>query len=272
LNGHGADARGLVLAGERGGPDRLRSQEGVESKADIRIGDRPMLDHVLAALAGASLPPPCYLVGAHPATMDRLKAEEGAARVSFLAGGPGPAASLLAAMDAIGQVPLLVTTSDHPLLTTDIIKAFLAGARASGADLAVGLAVRETVEVAFPGVSRTYFPLGKHHVSGCNLFFIASPQARLAVQFWAQAEADRKRPLRLAARFGPLTALRMLRPGIAMADIFALLSGRLGCRVEPVLLAQGEAAVDVDKPEDLALVRNRFQHAGRGVDGSASIG
>ncbi len=246
----------LVLAGERPAPSRLCQQEGVASKAEIAINDRAMLDHVLGALGDSGLEPPVHIAGAHETTRARLSGSATGARLEYLPAQPGgPAASVAAAMEAIGRFPLLVTTCDHPLLTPAIIADFLDASLASGADLTFGLATRATIEAAYPEAVRTYFPIGGAKVSGCNLFLLTSPRAGKAIDFWRQAEHDRKHPARIARRFGLLSALRILRPGISMDSVFRVLSRRLGCSLSPVMLDHAHAAIDVDKPEDLALVR-----------------
>jgi hypothetical protein len=50
--------------------------------------------------------------------------------------------------------PVLVTTADHPLLTPDMVAAFVAGA--GGADVAVALVERRTLLARYPGNRRTW--------------------------------------------------------------------------------------------------------------------
>lgn len=250
-----SDISALVLAGERAGPNALLASEGASSKAEILINDRPMMDYVLEALSNSGVSGPFHIAGAHDVTRARLDAGEPAGRINHLPASPGPAAAVLAALSVIDRYPVLITTSDHPLLTPDMIRHFVSASLSSEADLAVGLATSDTIEEAYPRASRTYFPVGGRKVSGCNLFMATSPEALKAVRFWMQAETDRKRPARIAARFGLLNALRILRPGVSFDGVFRILSKRLGCVVRPVMMPVAEAAIDVDKPEDLALVR-----------------
>ncbi|MDZ4096075.1 MAG: nucleotidyltransferase family protein [Paracoccaceae bacterium] len=247
----------VVLAGARAGGDPLCRSEGVVSKAVIRIADKPMLARVLTALAASRASLPAHVIGLDAATL--ALAADGIPSLPVMAKGQGPAASLLAALDGQIAPPLLVTTCDHALLTPAMIDNFLAQSIASGADLTVGLAERATIEAAYPETRRTYLRLGGAELSGCNLFYLATPQAASVLRFWQDAERDRKKPWRIAWRFGPLTALRILlarligRPG--PDAVFALLSRALGVRVQPVILPFAEAAIDVDSPGDLTLVR-----------------
>jgi GTP:adenosylcobinamide-phosphate guanylyltransferase len=254
--------RVMVLAGARrgGADDPLAQTEGVASKAVIDICGQPMLARVLAALAGSrAAGAPVGVVGLDG---DGLRAAAGGHPCQPIeAQGAGPASSLLAALgDGIAQ-PVLVTTCDHALLTPDMIDVFLQKSLESGADLTVGLAERATIERAYPATRRTYMRLGGAELSGCNLFYLAGPRALNVLRFWQGAEQDRKKPWRIAWRFGPLTALRILMARSGPEAVFAMLSRRLGARVSPVILPFAEAAVDVDKPADLILVREILKNA-----------
>lgn len=244
----------LVLAGARASGDPLCRSEGVSSKAEIDVAGRPMLARVLGALAAGGLRMPVWLVGLGG---PQAQAASGGVPVTPLpSGGAGPASALVAALEGGVPLPLLVTTCDHALLTPAMVEEFLTRSVASGADVTVGLAERDVIEAAYPQTRRTYLRLGRAALSGCNLFYLATPAALTVLRFWVAAEEDRKRPWRIALRFGVGTALRLvlLRPDPEAA--FALLSRRLGARVRPVILPFPEAAIDVDKASDLALVRD----------------
>lgn len=246
----------LVLAGSRATGDPLCQSEGVASKAVIQIAGQPMLARVLQTLAASGLQLPVWVIGMQA---DAVQAASGGVACTAIASrGTGPASGLLAALDGTIPLPLLVTTCDHPLLTPAMVDSFLTQSRASGADLTVGLAERQVIEAEYPQTKRTYLRFGRAELSGCNLFYLGSPEALKVLQFWRAAEQDRKRPWRIALRFGLWTALRILLGRPAPEAAFALLSKRLGARVRPILLPFAEAAIDVDSPRDLALVREIF--------------
>lgn len=249
-----AKVQALVLAGARASGDPLAAAHGVESKALIDIGGEPMLARVLHALgqsdrlAGAPL-----VTGLAQATLDTARGGVDAMAAPAAIG--GPAASVLGAIDGGARLPLLVTTCDHALLTPEMVQHFLSAALDGGADLSIGFATRETIQAKYPDTRRTYLPFGGAPVSGCNLFLIASPEALKVIRFWRQAEQDRKKPWKVALRFGPFTALRLLVGKPSADRAFAILSRRFGARIAPVLLPFADAAVDVDSEADLALVR-----------------
>lgn len=244
----------LVLAGARATGDPLCEAEGVASKAIIDIAGKPMLSRVLRALAASQATGPVWVLGLEGDTLDT--ASGGLKCQSIIAQGRGPASSLLQALKGPVDTPLLVTTCDHALLTPEMINSFLTQSLASDADLTVAFAERAVISAAHPETKRTYLRLGGAELSGCNLFYLATPAALKVLEFWQSAEQDRKKPWRIAWRFGPFTALRILLSRAGPEAVFAMLSKRLGARVAPIILPFAEAAIDVDKPADLVLVRD----------------
>ncbi|WP_291048189.1 nucleotidyltransferase family protein [Hyphomonas sp.] len=248
-------AYALVLAGARASGDALATAHGVESKALIDIGGAPMLSRVLRALTQSGrLRAAPYVSGLAPDVLEKTRA--GIAVNEALSVSGGPASSLLGAIDGGIQLPLLVTTCDHALLTAEMVDYFVKEAIRSGADLTVGLAAKDTIQASYPETRRTYIPFGGAPMSGCNLFFINSPDALKIIRFWQQAEQDRKKPLKIAWRFGPVTALRLLIGRPAVHRAFELISARLGARAGVVVMPFAEAAIDVDSQADLDLVRS----------------
>jgi 2-phospho-L-lactate transferase/gluconeogenesis factor (CofD/UPF0052 family) len=68
-------------------------------------------------------------------------------------------------------------------------------------------------------------------------------------------EADRKRPWRIARRLGIGTLWSYWRGKLTLAEATARLGRSLGVKAALVPATDGRAAIDVDKPDDLALVR-----------------
>jgi GTP:adenosylcobinamide-phosphate guanylyltransferase len=238
----------LVLAGSRGPDEPLAVYGGVSHKAMIDVGGKPMLARVIEALAAAGMTRIVVAI-----ERPELVAELGITGVETLPAAAGPSASVLQALDALGT-PLLVTTADHALLRPEWVTAFLAGAPA-GADVAAGLARSEAVTAAAPDTRRTFLRFADGAFSGCNLFLFATPAARGAAALWREVEAKRKEPVKLLARLGPLTAARYALGALPLRAALDRLGALAGVRAEVVEMADGQAAIDVDKPADLDLVR-----------------
>lgn len=239
----------LVLAGSRpGAPDPVALAEGASHKALVDLNGKPMLARVVEALRAAGAPR-IAVVASDPAVVV-LAQELGCEVLPAMA---GPSASVAAGFAQLGA-PMLVTTSDHGLIDPQWVVDFLADTPPD-ADVAILLARREAVEQAMPGAKRTWLRMADGQWSGCNLFLLASPHADAAIETWQTVEADRKRPWRIAARLGLGFLLRFALGKLSLASAIARLGTRIGVRASVVAARDGLAAVDVDKPSDLADAR-----------------
>jgi len=240
------DVSVLILAGQREGVvDPLCAAAGIERKAVLPINGRPMIDYVLDALRNAGLKRPFHVSGFGAEYNMELAQSPSAA---------GPAGSALAALEAGITTPVLLTTCDHPLLTADMVDAFISGARDSRADFCVGLAEKSIIDPAYPHVKRTYLNFKDTSTSGCNLFYIANDAGLAAIRFWQSAQHHRKNPLKLASQFGVGIFFRYLFGQLTLDGAFKYASKRMKISAKPVLLPFAEAAIDVDKPSDKTLV------------------
>lgn len=238
----------LVLAGTRPGGDPLAREMGVAHKSLIEIGGRTVLDRVLDALgeAGAAR----ILVSADDSAVRRIAAAQGAEPIDPARGPSGSVAKALAETGA----PLLVTTSDHALLEARWVQALIAETP-HDADISLMLARRDLVEQASPETQRTYLRFADGAWSGCNLFYLRTARARAAVDLWQSVEQDRKRPWKIAARLGPATLLSLVLRRLSLAEGLRRLGRRVGLETALVPAPDGRAAIDLDKPQDLALIR-----------------
>jgi GTP:adenosylcobinamide-phosphate guanylyltransferase len=239
----------VILAGSRPGrPDPVALAEGVAHKALANVGGEPILARVIAAVRAAGITRIAVAANdpAVVALAERLGAE-------VLPPAAGPSASVASAFARLGA-PMLVTTADHALLRPEWITDFLADVPAD-ADVALLLARRQAVEAALPGSRRTWLKFADGHWSGCNLFLLKTSAAAAAIATWEAVERDRKRPWRIAARLGFGTLVSYALGRLGLADAVTRLGSRIGIAARAVAAHDGLAAVDVDKPEDLADVR-----------------
>jgi GTP:adenosylcobinamide-phosphate guanylyltransferase len=243
----------LVLAGSRVGGDPLAAYAGVSHKALIDIGGVPMIERVVRALQAAPSVARIVICIDRPGLVQELPRLRGDTPLSLMPTAAGPSASVAAALAAQGT-PLLVVTGDHPLLRPEWIESFLADAPDT-ADVCVALARRAAVVAAVPRTQRTWLRFSDDFYSGCNLFLMRTPAARGVVELWQQIEAERKKPVKMILRLGPGYALRYLGGRLRLDAALQRLGALSGARLASVDIADGLAAVDVDKPADLELVR-----------------
>src|SRR5262249_12731621 len=147
---------------------------------------------------------------------------------------------------------LLVTTADHALLTVAMVEHFCAAVPAN-VDVAVALASAPTHKRAYPEAFRPYSRVGGGGYSGCRPLLLPRTGAAKVAAFWSDMERHRKRPWRLVAAIGPLTLLRFLLGMLSLEAALRRLSHIVGASIWAVEMPFAEAAIDVDKPADLAL-------------------
>jgi GTP:adenosylcobinamide-phosphate guanylyltransferase len=243
----------LVLAGSRGGPDPVAGYAGVSHKALIELAGRSLLRRVVEALDAAGATRICVSSN-DPDVAAELATIRVSATLETIAAADGPSLSVRQAADRLGA-PLLVTTADHALLEPQWVRQFI-DAIPDGADIAALLAPEALVQAAAPGARRTYLRFRDGRFSGCNLFWLATPRALAAIDLWRRVEAHRKEPWRIAGLLGPSILLRYALNRLTLDGAVAAIGRKAGVTAAAVRSPYGLAAVDVDKPADLDLVRS----------------
>jgi GTP:adenosylcobinamide-phosphate guanylyltransferase len=250
----------LVLAGRREGQvDTLAREAHAPHRALLKVGGLPMLERVVRTLEES---PRVGSIAVSSDAPEVLREVPGLARrieagtLRLLPSERSPSRSALAGLESLGPAqPVLVTTADHALLTPAIVDHFLEAAERSAADLAVGVVAVSRVRSRFPESRRTVLPLRGEGFCGANLFAFRTPQARRAAEFWVRAESFRKRPWRLVSVFGPVALALFALRRLDLERALERASRAIGARIRPIALPFAEAAVDVDRLEDLELAR-----------------
>lgn len=176
-------------------------------------------------------------------------------RVRWVAAQETPSLSAFNVLQSLpDDQPVLLTTADHALLTPEMIDHFCREARRSGCDVLAGVARHELVAEAVPGTRRTVTKFKDGGYCGCNLFAFLTPESRKAADFWRQVEKQRKKPLRVIKVMGWMAVLRYLLGRLTLDQALKSLSARMGLQAGVVRMPFAEAAIDVDKVDDLLLV------------------
>lgn len=250
----------LVLAGSRGATDPVAKAKGLPHKALVPVHGVPMLLRVVRTLL-ASEPIRHVILSLDQDLKDHglgleLDALIRDGTVEIASPKTSPSTSVAAIADRYREVsdawPLLVTTADHPLLTTSMVRHFIE-ATPTDADFTLALASASVIRQHHPDAVRTFYRFADEGFSGCNLFMLANPKARKVVAFWQEMERHRKRPWRLVAAIGPLVLIRFLLGRLTVGAALDQLSLRIGAKAKAVIMPYAEAAIDVDKPGDLIL-------------------
>lgn len=239
----------LLLAGSPNtGP--LRGVSPVAHEALIPVGTRTMVECVIEALRDSGGVGRIVVIG--PEEIKRLP---GVVDVEVLT----PAGSLMDNMAAgIGYLAeadnVLVATADIPMLTAEAVRDFIDRCGDRRADFYYPVVRAEVVEQKYPGGRRTYVRLSDGRFTGGNLVLFRPAVFDRCREKAQEFALHRKNPLRLAAMVGPVFILRFLLRRLSVADAERRITALVGITGRAVVSEFPELAVDVDKPEDYALV------------------
>lgn len=240
----------VVLAGSRPGVDPFAAQHGTDLKALIPVGGEPMVRRPVQALLASDCVERLLVLAQQPERIGAAFAAD--PRLEIRKSGATIASTILDLLDdPATEWPLLVTTADHALLTPDTVEEFCA--RATGADLAIGVVERRKLLERLPQSKRTWIPFRGGAYTGANLFLLGSGKVRPVIETWRSAEQGRKKGFRLLQGFGPAVLVGAVLRIRTLDQTLAALGRRFGLSVRAVELSNPIAAVDVDKPEDLRL-------------------
>ena len=247
----------VVLAADRGPADPVATAAGVRCKSMTPVGDTPMVFRVLNALAASRQINARILCGPPKSILDQeppLNALIASGRVQWFENQATPSLSALHVLQTLpDETPVLLTTSDHALLDSQMVDYFCSHARQSGCDVVVGVARHETVTGTYPQTRRTVTRLQDGAYCGCNLFAFLTPTARQAAAFWRRVESQRKKPLYLIRVLGLTAVAKYLLGRLSLEEALQRVSQRLGFKAGAVILPFAEAAIDVDTAADWKL-------------------
>jgi len=241
----------IVLAAQRAGVvDPLAAAVGVANKSLVPIQGAPLIRHVLDALvATPGLARIRVVVESETEAAIAALVPRGAP-VDFVIAADNLADSVYAAAVGVGQ-PMLITTSDNVLLTPGAARAVLAPL-ADGADVALALCTEASVRAAHPEGQRRFYRFADDAYSNCNLYALGGTDAMRAAESFRSGGQFAKKPLRMIVVLGPANLALLLIKRLSLRGAIRRLSRRFRLRVEPVILADGAHAIDVDNARTYA--------------------
>lgn len=248
----------IVAAGGRVSVDEpLYPLTNGKPKALVRLGDRAMLEHVVAALDHSRLVQNILVAGLPEAEATELDLPS---VVGFLPDTGGLIPNVRAGIEWFrernpAEEVVLIVSADIPALTGDIVDAYLESCRPYDCLAYYNLVTRETMERRFPNSKRTFVKLKGLEIAGGDLTLVQSRIVETNDELWNAIFNARKHAWQLARIVGPLTILRLLFRRLDLSDIEVLATRLVGAPVRIVNSPYPEVAMDVDKPEHVAIFR-----------------
>ncbi len=239
----------VVLAG-RANTGKLASESPEAYEANIQIAGKPMWSYVLSALESAGEISRIIVVGPG----DGLLGYESNEKVVIAEPADNLMDNVKIGIASAQTEFVLVSSSDIPLVTGAILSDFIAGAVAEDADFVYPVSTKEDCVSKYPGVQRTYAKVKGADLTGGNVFFVRKSIVGKAWPVVEKMIEYRKSPLKMTSFFGVGFLLKVFLGFAGVPQIEEHVSKLIGIKCR-ALKAVPEIGVDVDKPQDLELVR-----------------
>ncbi len=242
----------IVLAGA---PNKgaLRQISPAQYEAEIEIAGRPMLDYVVLALERVQSINRIVIVG-----YKSMLSTNGFDSERFVFVQPG--SSVIESLEnginvlTLGE-PVLILTSDIPLITKEALEDFLNRCGSQSGDIFYSFVPKTINDQKYPGVQRTYVRLKEGTFTGGNLVLLSPEIISEKLTTLTQAVALRKKPLTLCRMLGWRYLWKLLFGILTIKEIEGRVAEVLGVKAVGIVSSYPEVGIDVDKPSDLKLAR-----------------
>lgn len=250
----------IVTAGGISTPDDpLYTLTGIEKKALIPLAGRPMVNWVIEALIGSGLIDCIVIVG--------LKAEElnfSHPALHFVEAKDSLLDNVLAGVEKIREInpaakKILLSSSDIPLITPEIVRGFVAECGSQEADVYYAIVEEKTMEARFPGSKRTFVPFKGGRYSGGDIFLIDMAAAKGNVELFRSLTGSRKNYLAQAQMLGLSFIIRFLLRLMTVDEAAEHARRRMNLNARVVVTRFAELGMDLDKPHQYDIIKAELE-------------
>lgn len=236
--------------------DPLYSYSNGLPKAMIPIGDKPMIQWVLDAMAVAKTIRRIVLIGLandiqvnYPRDLVRIE-DQGSMVENIIAG----AQKLLSYPDSSQYA--LIAASDVPAVTPEAIDWMSEQTVILQKDLVYTVVSKAVMEERFPESKRSYIPLKDISICGGDINAINLTKVNYDNPIYRKLIDARKNALKQASLLGFDTLLLILFRAITLVQTEKRVCKRLEVSGRVLPSPYAEIAMDVDKPGQLEMLRN----------------
>jgi GTP:adenosylcobinamide-phosphate guanylyltransferase len=246
----------VVTAGGIPQPDELLYPftQG-KPKAMLDIHGKPMIQWVLDALSGARQVENVILIG--------LTADSGVTctkPLTFIPNRISMIENILGGIHKVMEINpsatrVMLVSSDIPGISPEMVDWEVETTQQTNVDLCYNVVKREVIETRYPSSRRTFTRLKDMDVCGGDMNVVSTSVASMNPEIWKKLIATRKNPVKQAAILGFDTLLLVLFRAITLNEAVRRVTARLQMTGRAIVCPYAEIAMDVDKPNQLELMR-----------------
>ncbi len=248
----------IVIAGGIPQPEQpLYEYTQGKAKAMLDIAGKPMIQWVLDAIGNAKKVDNVIIIG----LPDESKVT--CEKPTYHIPNQGRMlANISAGIDKMREINpkseyVLSVSSDIPAITGEMIDWLIDTAMETRHDVYYGVVKKETMDARYPNSNRTFTKLKDMELCGADIHIahhtMTTDPEHLAT--WEVLIGKRKQPLKQAASVGFLTLVLLLLGRLSLADAVARTTKKLNFTGRAIIWEYAEAAMDVDKPHQLEILR-----------------
>ncbi len=243
-------AGGIPLPGEA-----LYDYTKGQPKALVDIAGRPMIQWVLDAISRSPKIKHIVVIG-----LPGLSGVTCTKPTSFINNQNDMISNIKAGMKALEQLNpdvdyALVAASDVPGITPEMIDWIADEVEASDADICYNVISRQVMEKRYPNSSRTYIKLKNLEACGGDINALRVHATLQLSNVWEKLVNSRKNPVQQASILGLDVLMGLLLKTDTLDVLVKKISKRLGIRGKALLCPYAEIGMDVDKPQQLEIMR-----------------
>jgi len=247
----------VILAGGQTPEKIIEAGETEKERAFIEIGGRPMLSWVLDAINKSDTIGDFLCIG----NADRIRKTFGLSEDQTLEDKGSMLENFMSGMEHFHEHHhVLTSTCDIPLVTPEAFRDLVKQVSEIDAEVYYPIVNVKLYDEKYPGGKRTTQCLKEGTFTGGNVF-ILNPRSVLENRRRIEAVIrDRKSPAKLVRLFGLPFIVKYALKRLDMKGLEDKATQILGARMRGIITPYPEIGFDVDKPEDLRMVRNIIGH------------
>ncbi len=250
----------IITAGGTFKPeDPLFQLTGVEKKALVPLGGRPMVNYVLGALRASGLVDHIVVVGL---TSGEVNLEDD--QLHFVDSVGGLVDNIFAGLYKLQEInPLvnkfLLVSSDIPLITPESIQGFVESCGNQEADIYYAVVEEKTMEARFPNSKRTFVPFKNGRYSGGDILLVDVAAAAGNIDLARSLTGSRKNYLEQARLIGFSFIIKFLLRLMTVQEAGKQAAAKAKLNGEAVDIPFAELGMDVDKLHQYEMIKSYLE-------------